>query len=132
MSKHYSRANLQSVAAQVSSPLIPNRAERVFGLHPGLFGVTIGSYFLFLGIMAAAFMTAELILPFVIFFVYVVMAFGTPGLWARVRGRDAGPAQSRAQFRDEGMQIETGHLDSGSAIAQVVVLPILLVGWAAA
>ena len=132
MSKHYSKANLQSVAVEVPAPVIPNRAERVFGLHPALFGITIGSYFLFLGIMAAAFMTADLILPFVIFVVYVVMAFGTPGVWARVRGRDAGPVQTWAQFREEGIQIQTGHLESGSAIAQVVMLPLLLVGWAVA
>jgi hypothetical protein len=132
MSKHYSRAGLETLAVQFPAEPVRNRAERVFGLHPALFAITIGSYFLFLGIMAAAFMDRELILPFAVFTIYVVMAFGTPALWARVRGRDAGPVQSWVQFRKEGIDIATGHLDSGSAIAQVVTLPLLLVVWAVA
>jgi hypothetical protein len=132
MSKHVTRQELKALA--VGAPVTPrtNRAERVFGLHPALFAITIGSYFLFLGIMAAAFMTPDLVLPFIIFAVYVAMAFGTPGLWARVRGRDPGPVQSWAQFRKEGVDIATGHLGSGAAVAQVVMLPVLLVGWGAA
>ena len=131
MSKHVSKAALQSIA--VDFPVAStNRAERVFGLHPVLFAVTIGSYFVFLGAMAVAFMNPALVLPFAIFVVYIVMAFGTPGLWARVRGRDSGPVQSWAQFREEGMRIETGHIASGAAIAQVVVLPLLIAGFAIA
>ena len=132
MSKHFSRAGLQSLEVQFPEQPTRNRAERAFDLHPILFAITIGSYFLFLAIMAAAFMTADLILPFVIFVVYVVMAFGTPAVWARMRGRDAGPVQSWAQFREEGVQIETGYLESGAAIAQILALPLLIVGWAVA
>lgn len=132
MSKHYSGAGLETLAVQYPAAPLRNRAERVFGLHPALLAITIGSYFLFLGIMAAAFMTADLILPFVIFTIYVVMAFGTPGLWARIRGRESGPVQNWSEFREEGIQIETGHIGSGGAIAQVVTLPLLLVAWAIA
>ena len=132
MSEYYSKAKLVSVAIQRPTASVVVRAERVFGLHPSLFAITIGSYFAFLAILGAAFMNQNLILPFAIFIAYIVMAFGVPGLWASVRGRDAGPVQTWAEFRNEGMDIETGHVGSGSAIAQVVVLPFLIVAFAAA
>ncbi|HJQ17602.1 MAG TPA: hypothetical protein VJR87_00725 [Allosphingosinicella sp.] len=132
MTEYYSKAELISVAIQKPVASVAVRAERVFGLHPSLFVMTIGSYFAFLAILGVAFMNSNLILPYAIFIAYIVMAFGVPGLWANVRGRDAGSVQTWAQFRSEGMDIETGHVDSGSAIAQVVVLPFLIVAFAIA
>lgn len=132
MSKHLSRADRKSLVVEFPAASSAQHAERVFGLHGALFAITIGSYFLFLVIMAAAFMTADLILPFIIFGVYVAMAFGTPAVWARIRGRDEGRVQSWSEFREEGMQLETGHISGAGAIAQVVTLPLLLVGWAVA
>lgn len=113
-------------------PKLSNRSERTFGLHPALYVATIGAYFAFLAIMAGVFINPGLILPFAICVIYLVMAFGTPGLWARVAGRPSGRAQSWAEFRNEGLEIETGHIGSGAAIAQVLVLPALIVGWGAA
>ena len=135
MSVHYSQADLRKVARRASSamaPALPNRAERTFGLHPALFVATIGSYFAFLAIMAAAFMNPNLVIPFAIFVAYLAMYFGVPGLWARVVGRPVGRFQSWSEFRSEGMDILTGSIGSGGAIAQVMVLPFLIVGFAVA
>ena len=132
MSIHYPRERLQDVAAgavEISPPQLRNRAERTFGLHPALYVLTIGSYFAFLAVMAAAFMNANMVLPMAIFIIYVVMAFGVSGLWARVAGRPSGRFQSWAEFRAEGMDIETGHIGSGAAIAQVLALPALILGF---
>lgn len=135
MSIHYSEAALRDIANRAPAamaPALPNRAERTFGLHPALFVATIGSYFAFLAIMAAAFMNPNLIIPFAIFIAYLAMYFGVPGLWARVAGRPVGRFQSWAEFRSEGMDILTGPIGSGGAIAQVMVLPFLIVGFAVA
>lgn len=135
MSVHYSQAELRKVASRASAavaPRLPNRVERIFGLHPALFIATIGSYFVFLAVMAAAFMNPNLIIPFAIFVAYLAMYFGVPGLWARVVGRPVGRFQSWAEFRSEGMEILTGHIGSGGAIAQVMVLPFLIVGFGVA
>ena len=104
----------------------PNRAERTFGLHPILFAATIGAYLAFLAALAMAFMVPALVIPFAIFLVYIAMAFGVPGLWARVAPEPVGRVQSWSEFRAEGMNIETGHVASGAAIAQVLVLPGLI------
>ena len=135
MSVHYSQADLRKVASRAPAtmaPTPPNRAERTFGLHPVLFVVTIGSYFAFLAIMAAAFMNPNLLIPFAVFVAYLVMYFGVPGLWAKVVSRPVGRFQSWAEFRSEGMDILTGTLSSGAAIAQGLVLPILIIGFAVA
>lgn len=133
MSIHYSEAALKrraTLASTSSAPRLSNRAERIFDLQPALFVATIGSYFAFLGIMAAAFMNPNLGIPFAIFVAYLVMYFGVPGLWTKVAGRPVGRFQSWAEFRSEGMHILTGPISSGGAIAQVLVLPMLIVGFA--
>ena len=132
MSKHHSKAALEAIA-DVSQPVFRrNLAERAFGLHPALLAATIGAYLAFLAIMAAVFMTRELILPFAIFFIYVGMAFGVPAMWARISPRPSGRYQSWAEFRADGMQIQTGQISSSAVTAQVLVLPGLVVAWALA
>lgn len=135
MSIHYTETDLGKIATRapaIAAPRLPNRAERTFGLHPALFIATIGSYFAFLAIMAAAFMNANLVIPFAIFVAYLVMYFAVPGLWSKVAGRPVGRFQSWAEFRSEGMDILTGPISSGGAMAQVLALPLLIVGFAAA
>lgn len=124
MSKLHTRAELAKVATIRS-----NRAERTFGLPPRLFITTIGAYFAFLAIMAAIFMNAELVIPFAIFAIYISMAFGVPGLWAKVAGRPLGRVQTWDEFRFEGMTIETGHISGVGATVQVLLLPVLVLGW---
>ncbi len=135
MSVHYSESALREVASRApasAAPRLSNRAERTFGLHPALFIATIGSYFAFLAILAAAFMNPNLLIPYAIFVAYLVMYFAVPGLWSKVAGRPVGRFQSWAEFRSEGMDILTGHISSGGAVAQVLALPLLIVGFAAA
>jgi hypothetical protein len=133
MSKHYSQAALETLAT--TSPArdgLSGRAERTFGLPPRLFVATIGGYFAFLGIMGAAFMNAELVIPFAIFAIYIIMAFGVPGLWARVAGPPSGRVQSWDEFREEGMRIAAGHISGSAASVQVLLLPALVIFWALA
>lgn len=135
MSKHISEADLLRKARIVAAPAMAparKRDERVFGLHPALFIGTIGCYFAFLGVMGAVFMNAELLIPFVIFAVYIAMVFGVPGLWQSVAGPEKGRFQSWAEFMDEGIETETGRTAAGGAIAQVMILPVLLLAWAVA
>ncbi len=130
MSKHLSRTDLQIFAVPAPpAAALPNHAERTFGLPPRLFVATIGAYFAFLGIMAATFRTPELLIPFAICAIYIVMAFGVPSLWARVAGRPVGRFQTWEEFLAEGMAIETGRISGGGAIVQVLILPVLVVGW---
>lgn len=107
-----------------------NRAERVFDLHPALHVALFGGFAAFLGILAAGLMTRELIIPMAICFLFVAAAFATPALWARVAGERQGRTQTLGEFMEEGIDIATGHLGGGAAVAQVLILPVLLIGWA--
>ncbi len=131
MTYQYSKIET-AVRQRVEAPRLPNRAERTFGLHPALFAMTIGCYFAFLAIMAAAFMNANLVIPFAIFIIYSVMYFGVPSLWARVAERPIGRYASWEDFRAEGIDTASGHISSGGAITQVLIVPVLVVGFAAA
>lgn len=109
-----------------------NRAERSFDLHPAIFGMLFTTFAAFLIILGVAFMTKELWLPFMIFGVYLVMAFATPALWARIADNENAPRQSWAEFMIEGVETGTGHLPASAALWQIFTVPVLLVGWAAA
>ena len=104
----------------------------MFGLPPALFAGTIGCYFAFVGLMAATFKSPELAIPFVICAVYIVMAFGVPGLWQRIAGPEKGRFQSWAEFMDEGIETGTGRTGAGGAVAQVMILPVLILAWGVA
>jgi hypothetical protein len=110
-------------------PLRTNLAPRTFNLHPALHLTTLGGYLTYLAIMAAAFMNPELVIPFAIFVIVVVAGFLVPGLWARVVPAATGRHQSLAEFVEEGVDTWTGPLSGKGAIAQVTIMPAVLVAW---
>jgi hypothetical protein len=114
----------------VSGPLRRNRADRVFDLHPAVHFMLIGTYFAFAGILCLTFMGEDLKLPAVIIALGIFSLFVTPGLWARVVADDGAPKQSWAEFMQEGVDCITGRLTAGQALAQIMVLPGLMLGLA--
>lgn len=131
--KHYSKTEIEEVGALIqAAELRPKTAERPFGLHPALFIATIGGYFAFIGVMMIAFGAPEMAVPFAVCLAYIAMAFGTPALWGKIQPRGEGRYQSWGEFRAFGLDTATGRISSGGAIAQVLVLPVLLLGFAVA
>lgn len=135
MTRHYPRdafvAEVGALDAEiVSAPAEhrANRAERVFGLHPVLHIATFGGFAVWLVIMWAAFADPGLVVPFGIFAVFLAMALAVPAIWARVAPNN-GPKASWDDFLREGFDCATGHLSGGEAIAQVLIIPGLLVVW---
>lgn len=106
----------------------PNRVERQFDLHPALHLATFGGFFAYLGIMWLAFGNPELVLPFVIFVVFLAGSLIVPAYWERVAHQD-GPKQSFAEFLREGIDCATGHLTAGETMVQVLIMPTMLVAW---
>lgn len=126
----YSPIDLLDARADAPVGYRPNRAERVFDLHPAVFAMQLACYAAFLAILGLAFMNRELVVPFGIFVVYVAMYFATPAMWARVKGRAQGRLESWAEFMEGGVQTGSGHLTGGQALAQIMTVPLLLVGFA--
>jgi hypothetical protein len=121
-------AALDQARAAAMGALRRNRAPHVFDLHPALHVATFAGFFAYLGIMWLAFGTDQLIIPFVIFAVFLGGAFIVPAWWARV----APPAGQTGDFDDflrEGVECETGHVTAGAAMVQVLIMPAMLLCW---
>ena len=132
MSIHIPAEQLQDQAHVIAAPLRRNRGARPFDLHPAIHVAVAGAYLAFVGILAIAFMGPELVVPAAIFIVGVVALFLTPALWARVVPDEGLPLQSWSEFLREGVDTITGRLTAGQALAQILTLPVLVVGLAAA
>jgi hypothetical protein len=129
MSRHLSRTALETDATIVSAPHArPNRVDRAFDLHPALYGATLAGFGGFLVLMWAAFGEAQLAITFAICIVFIGMYFAIPTVFARVDGR-AGPFASWGDFMREGFDCLTGHLTAKETIAQVLIMPAMLLFW---
>jgi hypothetical protein len=130
MTVHQPIALFEEAVVHAAPPLRRNRGERVFDLHPGVHAMVVGAWMAFVGILCTAFMGPDLIVPAAIVVVSVVALFVTPALWARVVPNDGLGRQSWAEFLQEGVECITGRLTVGQALAQIMTLPVLLVGLA--
>ncbi|MFC4294415.1 hypothetical protein ACFO0A_05005 [Novosphingobium tardum] len=129
MTQKITARELADVARIVDAPTRNTPVDRNFGMPTRLYGITVGSYLAFFGVMAAGFQTRQLAIPMVIFTLYVVMAFGVPALWTRMQPDNPGAPQTWREFRRRGMQTGTGPIGAGDAIVQVLLLPVLVLFW---
>jgi len=128
MTRYVARTELHTAAEIVAPPALPNRVERSFDLHPALHVGVFGGFAIYLGMMWAAFGEHALLIPFAIFFVFLAAFFVVPAMWAKVEAR-TGPFASWADFQREGFTCETGHLTARETIAQVLIMPAMLLFW---
>jgi hypothetical protein len=130
--RHTREAQLQHIARIIPAPVNRNRGDRAFDLHPAVHVMLVGAYLSFVGILATAFMGADLVIPTAIFVIGVVALFATPAMWARTLPEDGARKQSWAEFLQEGVECCTGKLTSNQALAQILILPAMLVSLGAA
>lgn len=129
MSIHQPVAALQKKATVVPVAR-PNRGERAFDIHPAVHAMLLGSYLAFAGILMTAFMGDDLKVAAGIIVIGILSLFITPAWWSRVVPDDGARKQSWAEFLQEGVECITGKLTAGQALAQIMVLPALMVGLA--
>lgn len=107
----------------------PTSVQRTFELPVGLYVLTVGAYLGFLAIMALGFGAPRLAIPMVIFTVSIVMGFGVPLMWVRMKPDNAARQLDWGRFAARGIQTFTGPIKAGEAAAQVLVLPVLILFW---
>ncbi len=129
MSVHFPAEQFQNVANRVVAPNIRQDVDRTFELPTGLYVATVGLYFTFLAVMAIGFQTREMILPMAVFVIYIVMAFGVPTLWVRMKPTHDSKAIEWLHFREKGIVTNTGATKAKDATAQVLILPALILFW---
>jgi len=117
--------------ARPKAPRHQVEVDRNFELPTGLFAATVGLYLGFLAIMFGAFGNPVLVIPMAIFALFIVAGFGVPAVWTRLRDNTSLPLTSD-RFRIDGIMTHTGPCTSRDASLQMLILPVLIVGWGAA
>ncbi len=129
MSKQIQEIIARGDARVVDAPVRHQiEVDRNFGLPNAIFGVMVGCYFAFLGLMAAAFGNPVLAIPMVIFAVSIIAGFGVPMIWTRLKDNPSSPP-TLGEFAAKGVMTGTGRLAPNDAVIQVLTLPVLVVAW---
>jgi hypothetical protein len=129
MSIHYTQEQFaEALVAKRATPF-EVQVERSFDLPPVLHAATVGLYLGFLGVMAFAFQDRGLIIPMAIFVMYIVMAFGVPAIWVRIKPSHASKPLGWSEFARAGINTYTGNMSAKDATGQVLILPVLILGW---
>jgi len=128
MSKHLTQAELQDLAIVSDAP-VRTKVERNFGLPTGLYVATVALYLGFIGLMATLFHNPELAIPMVVFAGFIIIAFGLAGLWTRMEPDNDTTPMTWGQFGVRGIDTPSGRLMANEATVQVLMLPVLILGW---
>jgi hypothetical protein len=128
VSKKIDRIALAEAAIVHANPP-RNEVDRTLGLPTRLYVATAACYFGFLAIMSLALMELRLAIPMAICFIFVAMFAGAVAKWVRMDPPNSASALSWAAFQHRGIYINTGHIAARDAIAQVLTVPLMILGW---
>ena len=129
MSKHFTRELVAEQAAIVEAPRKRHETDRTFELPMGLYAATVSLYLGFLAVMATGLSTPGLVIPMVIFTLFIVAGFGVPAIWARLDPPTASRPMSFAKLRRDGIRTLTGRLSATDATVQMLILPVIIFCW---
>ena len=107
----------------------PAKVDRSFELPRGLYIATAACYLGFLAILASVFSTSGLLIPMAIFTVFIGMFFAVPVMMLRQTPASDKFVKTRGQLKARGISTNTGPLSGNDAAVQVLILPVLIVGW---
>ena len=103
--------------------------DRNFGLPNALHAGFFGLFLAYLGVMGLGFPHPEMILPMAIFFIFTVGFYVVPMAWAVMKPVHADRAMDLPALLDRGIAIHTGRSSGRDAAVQVLILPVLILGW---
>ena len=107
--------------------------DRSFGLPPVLHLASAALYLGFVSVLCLTFATPGLAVPYAVFVFFIAAFFTVPALWARMDPADSrSHALSWAQFVDHGVDTLNGRVGAGEAATLVLLLPVLIFGFALA
>ena len=133
MSKHFERqlvADKAIVHDRLQVATAPgHEVDRSFELPPVAYKLTVGLYLGFLAVMTVGFGNPGLAIPMAIFGIFIVAGFGLPAIWTKMQPANRSEPLGWGKFANDGIATHTGRLSAGEAMAQVLVLPVLIVCW---
>ena len=108
---------------------VRHEIDRSFELPAVVYALTAGCYLGFLAIMTVTFGNPGLAIPMAIFAFFIVAGFALPTIWATMRPDNRSKPLTWGRLSSQGIATLTGRLSAGEAMAQVLVLPVLIVCW---
>ena len=103
--------------------------DQTFEIPTGVYAASLGLFVTFLATMVVGFGNPELGIPMAIFGVFFAGFYGIPTLFVKQAPEQSNTAMSWGQFKARGVKTATGHLPANEALAQMLVLPVLVVLW---
>lgn len=116
----------------VAPPVERACTDRTFGLPSGLHATFYGLFLAYLAVMGLGFAHPEMILPMAIFVIFTVGFYVVPMMWAVMNPDNDSRAMNMGELLGQGIETNTGHSSGAAAIAQVLVLPVLILFWGVA
>lgn len=134
MSRPISRAELARTQQLAPGPLpTPNLRQgletRHFDLPVALHASFFGFFLAYLGVMFLGFRSPGLVVPMAIFVIFTVGFYLVPALWAGMNPAHDDRPLSIAALLDRGIMTHTGWCRGRDAVAQVILMPLVLLGW---
>ena len=117
------------VAAPIAAEHKPTIVDRSFEMPSALYMASAGLFLAFLGIMFAGFSTPRLIIPMVIFTLFIVGFYGLPAVWTSMKPDNPQSPMTMGKFARDGIMTNTGRLNAREATIQMLILPVLIVIW---
>lgn len=136
MSVRLDPSQLADAREIVPAPTLPNApracTDRSFGLPVSLHASFFGLFLAYLGVMAIGFPHPEMVLPMAICVLFTVAFYVVPMLWATMAPANDSKAMGLGRLLEDGVDTLTGRTSGGAAVAQVLVLPVLILMWGVA
>ncbi len=79
--------------------------------------------------MAIGLASPGLAIPMAIFALFIVAGFGVPALWTGIAPDHGKRPLKLQQLMRRGIATYTGRLEGGDAAIQMLILPVLILGW---
>jgi hypothetical protein len=139
MTEHLERPKLDTLAkvdtlarilpAIETAPPQPVEVDRSFGFPPALHIGLCGVFLTFLAVMGLGLATPGLIIPLAICLIFTTAMFAVPGLWATMKPDNPVQSPRWSEFKRRGVMTATGHCSAQAAMAQMYVVPLVVLGW---
>jgi hypothetical protein len=92
----------------------------------------VALYLGFIAVMGIGLASSGLVIPMAIFAIFIVAGFGVPALWTRIAPEPGQRPMRLQRLMREGIATYTGRLNGGDAVVQMLILPVLILGWGVA
>ena len=135
MTTHLERTKLDEIAkilpqADLDRPRVePVEVVRTFDFPPGVHLGMCGVFLAYLAVMGFGLASPGLLIPMAIFALFTVALFAVPAMWALMGPPNEAWKRSWSDFTRNGVMTLNGRVSAISAMAQLYIVPAVVLVW---